>query len=206
MLRNRLFWVGISAVLVSCGGSKGASPEMAAGETSGADESPTVSEESAAPEERVSETSVEPEAAASESAEVEAAPEAETEEDDAAAAHTVPTEAAPPPQGGPPPSDDLQSYVGAKTYTPEYRTVTENMDSIKQCYLDAMRGTPELQGTIKVRFTVNKAGKVIKITAPVNELNGQVEKCIFGAIKKMKFPKRSDKRTVEYPFKFIPAP
>ena len=205
MLRNRLFWVGVSAVLVSCGGSKGAPPDTA--ETAGADES-TMSSDQSVSEEGASEASAKPETAASEPAEADAetGAEADAEGEEGAAEHTVPTEAAPPPQGGPPPSDDLQSYVGAKTYTPEYRTVTENMDSIKQCYLDAMRGTPELQGTIKVRFTVNKKGKVIKITAPVNELNDQVEQCIFAAIKKMKFPKRADKRTVEYPFKFIPAP
>ena len=200
MLRNRLFWVGISAVLISCGGSKGAAPENAGDESVAGDETAPSPEESAASEE-----SAEPEAASAESEA--SAPEQVMDTEDAeteASDHTVPTEDASP-QSEALPSDDLQAYVGAKTYTPEYRTVTENMDSIKQCYLDAMRATPDLQGTIKVRFTVNKAGKVIKASAPVNELNDQVANCIFSTLKKIKFPKRTDKRTVEYPFKFIPA-
>ena len=105
-----------------------------------------------------------------------------------------------------PPSDDLQSYVGTGAYTPEYRTVTDNMDAVKQCYLDGLRVDPDISGTIKMRFTVNKAGKAIKIKAVLNELNDQVEQCIVGTLKKIKFPKRKTNRMVEYPFKFIPAP
>ena len=59
---------------------------------------------------------------------------------------------------------------------------------------------------MRVRFTVNKAGKVPKAKVTKNELNEEVEKCILKELKKLKFPKRKSKRTVEYPFKFIPAP
>ena len=105
------------------------------------------------------------------------------------------------------PSSDLQSYVGATTgYTPEYRTVMDNMDTFKQCYLDAMRANPDISGMLTVRFTVLKTGKVQTAKAVVNELNDEVASCILKALKKIKFPKRADKRTVEYPFKFIPSP
>jgi hypothetical protein len=107
----------------------------------------------------------------------------------------------------PPPSSDLQTYVNATTgYTPEYRTVMDNMDTFKQCYLDAIRANPDLSGMLKVRFTVLKSGKVKKAKATQNELNEQVAKCVINALKKIKFPRRANKRTVEYPFKFVPSP
>ena len=107
----------------------------------------------------------------------------------------------------PPPPSDLQAYVGASTgYTPEFRTVKDNMDKFKQCYLDAMRVNPDISGTIKVRFTVLKSGKVKKAKATLNELNDEVAKCVIAEMKSLKFPKRGNKRTVEYPFQFIPSP
>jgi hypothetical protein len=106
----------------------------------------------------------------------------------------------------PPPSDDLQAYVGATTgYTPEYRTVMDNMGLFKQCYLDALRSTPDISGKLKIRFTVPKNGKVKKAKAVVNELNDEVADCVLRELKKMKFPKRAKNRTVEYPFEFTPA-
>ena len=106
----------------------------------------------------------------------------------------------------PPPSADLNAYVGSGATTPEYQTVTANMDLIKRCYLDALDRNPDLQGLIKVQFTVNKQGKITKAKAIENELTPEVGKCVVKTMKKLKFPKRADSRTMEYPFKFFPAP
>ncbi len=184
-------------LVASCGGSKAAGP--ASPEADDAD-TPAAQDEAVSPE---ADADGEPaasnatEEASEASADAEPAEEAPVEEAEAEA--QTPSED----EG---PSDDLQSYVGGGAYTPEYRTVTDNMDSIKQCYLDAIRVDPDISGMLKVRFTVNKAGKVTKAKAVVNELNDQVQKCVLGTIKKIKFPKRKDNRTVEYPFKFTPAP
>ena len=199
MIRKNLFILNAAVCIAACGGSKGAEPANAADESvemqsaDAAETSAPASTEDAASE---GATPAEGDKATGDENSSESVDEESSSEDEAAA---QPSEQAP--------SDDLQSYVGTSgAYTPEYRTVTDNMDTIKQCYLDAIRITPDVQGMLKVRFTVNKAGKVTKAKATVNELNDQIAQCVIGALKKLKFPKRADIRTVEYPFKFIPAP
>jgi hypothetical protein len=180
----------LTLFLASCGGGKGKSPENAG------DAEPATTTDAA--------TTPAAETSAGASADSEAAGSAANPATDSANT----SEAQPTAESGtPPPSDDLQSYVGTGgAYTPEYRTVTENMETIKQCYLDALRASPDIQGVLKMKFTVTKAGKVSKATAIQNDLNDQVEKCVIATLKKLKFPKRTDNRTVEYPFKFIPGP
>jgi hypothetical protein len=187
----------LTGILVSCGGAKSTSSK------NGGNAEPQEAASPSSPTNAASNTASEPAAASPEmsAAEPTASPESNGAESDPAA---VPAAEDP---GAPAPSDDLQSYVGGGgAYTPEYRTVTENMNTIKQCYLDALRGSPDIQGVLKIKFTVNKAGKVTKASALQNDLNDQVEKCVIASLKKLKFPKRTDNRTVEYPFKFMPAP
>lgn len=192
VLATALFWV-------CCGGSN-AAPATAETADEPADMEPGDTafgseEEPAAPTEESGDGAEEAAPADGES-ESEAADDAEEE----AAAEPAADPNAPPPSG------DLQSYVGTGGTTPEYRTVTENMDLIKRCYLDALRQNEDLQGNMILQFTVNKKGKVIKAKAIDNELTPQVAKCVVKTVKKIKFPARVDKRTVEYPFKFFPSP
>lgn len=195
MTRKGLIVLSAALLVSSCGGNKGAEPATAGDDS-------TVSEPGGGAGENLAATSDESESVATDQ------PEGAVADESAAAETEVSTEAPVSPAAEETsPSDDLQSYVGTSgAYTPEYRTVTDNMDIIKQCYIDAIRVDPDIQGTLKVRFTVNKAGKVSKAKAVTNELNEQVATCVIGTLKKLKFPKRADNRTVEYPFKFIPGP
>lgn len=198
MIRNEMVFLSALLLVTACGGAKGAQPANSGDEAS-------VSEPMGETESAVTETADDGMATPSDPESAEAS-EAEAAADSTENADEQAVETAPSAEEAPP-SDDLQSYVGTGgAYTPEYRTVTDNMDTIKQCYLDAIRVDPDIQGTLKVRFTVNKAGKAIKAKAVSNELNDQVATCVIGTIQKLKFPKRADKRTVEYPFKFIPGP
>ena len=182
--------------LAACGG-KSPEPESAAGADPGAgeasDDDAALSDD--APAEEASPAEEAAPADEEEAADPEEAEGEETGEEEAAVA-----------EEGPAPSSDLQAYMGSAPATPEYKTVQANMEKFKFCYLDAMRANPDLQGEIRVRFTVNKQGKVPKVKAVKNELNADVETCIIKLFKKLKFPKRDSNRTVEYPFKFIPAP
>ncbi len=192
-----LSWlVLLCALALAASGSKSPEPESAAGAEPGAGDP---SDDGAAPE---GDTPAEESPPADE----ETAP----EEGESAAPDESGEEAAAEEEGtedeGPAPSADLQAYMGSAPSTPEYKTVQANMDKFKFCYLDAMRSNPDLQGEIRVRFTVNKKGKVPKVKAVKNELNADVETCIIKLFKKLQFPKRDSNRTVEYPFKFIPAP
>jgi TonB family protein len=197
---KQLIWPALLslAMLTACGGKSSPPPETAdnsaaadhSGAEGNADEAGPV-----AADEPLEEASPETEADAEDNDET-------AESTDEAA--PLPEEA--PAEDGPPPSANLEDYMGAAPSTPEYKTVQENMKMFKFCYLDAMRSNPDLQGTIRVRFTVEKAGKVKKAKAVQNELNKKVEKCVLKALKELQFPKRDSKRTVEYPFKFIPGP
>lgn len=187
-----------ASALAACGG-KSPEPESAAGADPGdgdvSDDGAALSDDAPADEASPAEEAApadEGEAAAPDDAEGEDG--AEEESGDEAM------------DEGPAPSSDLQAYMGSAPSTPEYKTVQANMEKFKFCYLDAMRANPDLQGEIRVRFTVNKQGKVPKVKAVKNELNADVETCIIKTFKKLKFPKRDSNRTVEYPFKFIPAP
>ncbi len=196
MVRNIIFFVLVGAMSVSCGGGSKASPENAGNEdvtseNGGASKNDVTDDEQEA-EVKEPEASTPNEAASNDSAN--AVDEAKSDSNQSNE------------ESEEPPSDDLQSYVGTGAYTPEFRTILDNMNTFKQCYLDAMREDPDIQGTIKVKFTVTKVGAVTKASAVVNELNSRVEQCVLGHLRKIKFPKRSDNRTVEYPFKFIPGP
>jgi outer membrane biosynthesis protein TonB len=185
--------LSVVALLLGCGGKSSNTPPPENGEASQPTPVELVEEETPA---ATSDTPAETSDTPAETETPEASEDAEAEQVEAESAPEEPA-----------PSSDLQAYVGASTgYTPEYRTVMDNMDKFKQCYLDAMRVNPDLSGTLKIKFTVLKNGKVKKAKATVNELNDDVAKCVEKEMKKIKFPKRSGKRTVEYPFKFIPSP
>lgn len=192
--------LGALILLLACGGNKGAVSQSAQDESSAVettDEKTSSEQNSPLTETKAAEETEDDSSGESEQTE---------EVEEIKETETVPEETPVAEQSAEPSSGDLQSYVGTKAYTPEYRTVRDNMNTIKQCYLDAMRADPDLQGTLKIRFTVTKAGKVKKASALENELNDRVAGCVISILKKLKFPKRVDNRTVEYPFKFIPGP
>jgi TonB family protein len=193
----RLFVIAAASWAISCGASSTGAPASAETADSPAEQEPgdtAFGDEEGAPEPESQGEEAAP--AAAEEAGEEAA-----EADD----EPLPEEPAADPNA-PPPSADLNAYVGTGGQTPEYKTVTANLDLIKRCYLDALRKNADLQGSMRVQFTVNKKGKIIKAKAIENELTPEVAKCVVNTMKKLKFPARADKRTVEYPFKFYPTP
>jgi cobalamin biosynthesis protein CobT len=208
MMQKRFIALSASILICACGGNKGAVSQNAQNESAANDFSAQTADEAQPEQENApsaNETLEGPEKP------VEETEEAKDDSENAAFEQTDETEA--PSKEAPaaaqneaPPSGDLQSYVGTKAYSPEYRTVRENMAAVKQCYLDAMRVDPDLQGTLTVRFTVTKKGTVKKATAVKNELNDWVADCVISILKNLKFPNRADNRTVEYPFSFVPGP
>ncbi len=194
-MRN-VYWVVITATLFgfSCGGAGNGTPATAetADDPAAADPLDTAFGAEEAPQPEAAEPPDEPGEAAGDTA----------EQEEEIAEEETPA----PDSNAPPPSGDLNAYVGTGATTPEYRTITANMDLIKRCYLDALSRDEDLQGVMRVQFTVNKKGQMIKAKAVENELTPEVAKCVVNTMKKLKFPKRADKRTTEYPFKFFPTP
>ena len=135
-MKSKYLVVIIAALFaMSCGGPGAGAPATAetADEPAAADPLDTAFGSEDAPEPEAAEEGEPEPAGESGEATEEASEEGET------------AEAQPQPDpGAPPPSADLQAYVGTGAASPEYQTVTANMDLIKRCYLDALSKNSDL--------------------------------------------------------------
>ena len=85
------------------------------------------------------------------------------------------------------------------------RVIKQRMGLIRRCYTRELRRNPELQGTVKVRFVIDRDGKVKYAAIRGSELgNAIVEDCLVEEMQKLRFPLPGGKGTVivTYPFVF----
>jgi hypothetical protein len=61
---------------------------------------------------------------------------------------------------------------------------------------------PDLKGMLKVKLTINGAGKVAGATADGEQAGTALGGCVIAAIKQATFPKSQRGITVNYPFVF----
>jgi hypothetical protein len=86
------------------------------------------------------------------------------------------------------------------------RYIRRQLPRIRHCYEKELLVHPDLAGTIEVHFQISPAG-----TVPIAEANGldntEVENCVAGVIRSIRFPKPRDAGYVQvhYPFTFQPA-
>ena len=87
------------------------------------------------------------------------------------------------------------------------KVVRAHFSQYRACYADALKTKPELQGTVKVRFTIGKDGKVgVAGNAGSDLPDVNVVKCVVHETYKLKFPKpEGGIVTVTYPIKFSPS-
>lgn len=81
----------------------------------------------------------------------------------------------------------------------------QRMGLIRRCYTRELRRDPELQGTVKVRFVIDRDGRVKYANVRASELgNAIVEGCVVDEIQKLRFPIPGGDGTVvvTYPFAF----
>ena len=78
----------------------------------------------------------------------------------------------------------------------------------KYCYEKQLLKNPELEGKVVIKFLIGADGKVQKAEiAETTIKNAELEKCMIGAAKRMKFPKPLGGGVVDvkYPFVFKAA-
>ena len=83
--------------------------------------------------------------------------------------------------------------------------IKKNVGEVKQCYEKGLSKTPELAGRVVINFIISASGDVSSAKVQKTTMgNAEVEKCVAGVIKKIKFPKpKSDGIViVNYPFVF----
>lgn len=78
--------------------------------------------------------------------------------------------------------------------------------SVRNCYESQLKRTPNLQGSIDVRFKITHWGRVGKTKVTDNKLgNRRVRRCVVRAIRKWRFPfTQKGGVTVELPLLFKP--
>jgi len=83
--------------------------------------------------------------------------------------------------------------------------IKQRMGLIRRCYTRELRRNPDLQGTVKVRFVIDRDGGVKYAAIRGSELgNAIVEDCVVDEMRKLRFPPPSGEGTVivTYPFAF----
>ncbi|MEC8425197.1 MAG: AgmX/PglI C-terminal domain-containing protein, partial [Myxococcota bacterium] len=81
----------------------------------------------------------------------------------------------------------------------------QRMGLIRRCYTRELRRDPHLEGTVKVRFVIDRDGRVKYANVRASELgNVIVEGCVVEEIQKLRFPVPGGDGTVvvTYPFAF----
>ena len=88
------------------------------------------------------------------------------------------------------------------------RVIRRHLSEVKYCYLSVGLPTnPKLEGMVKVAFSINKTGRVGRVSIAQTTLNhGRTERCIRTAVRRWRFPKPTGAVPyVTYPFLFKPG-
>jgi hypothetical protein len=87
------------------------------------------------------------------------------------------------------------------------RVVRQNFGRFKACYENGLRGNPNLQGRVAVRFVIGRDGAVSSVANGGSDLpDGGVVSCVSQAFYGLSFPQpESGVVTVTYPIIFSPA-
>ncbi|MBU1409974.1 TonB family protein [Myxococcota bacterium] len=74
------------------------------------------------------------------------------------------------------------------------------------CYLRALQKDPKVAGTVKLKFDIQKGGRVTSCTVVQNLSDPDVGNCLCGRVKTWRFPEPTEGSvTVTYPWIFEPA-
>jgi hypothetical protein len=87
------------------------------------------------------------------------------------------------------------------------RIVRQNFEELRKCYEQGLARDANLQGTVRVRFVIDREGHVPKVSDDGSDLPDQaVRDCIFSAFQLFVFPKPQDGIvTVVYPIVLVPG-
>ncbi len=87
------------------------------------------------------------------------------------------------------------------------RIVRQSFPAFRSCYEAALGPCPNLQGVVKVRFTIQpKTGRVSSATADSDIAREDVPKCVAAKFKELQFPTfDGPPLKVTYPISFSPG-
>ena len=87
------------------------------------------------------------------------------------------------------------------------RVVRQNFGRFKACYEGGLRGNPNLQGRVAVRFVINHEGSVSNVANGGSDLpDAGVVSCVTRSFYGLSFPQPENGIvTVTYPIVFSPA-
>jgi hypothetical protein len=85
------------------------------------------------------------------------------------------------------------------------RIVRMSAGRAQACYESALRGNPNLQGRVSVRFMIARNGTVSHATASGDLPDAGVKACVANAFTALTFPKPDGTVTVSYGYMFTPA-
>jgi hypothetical protein len=86
--------------------------------------------------------------------------------------------------------------------------IKRHMNQIRYCYQRSLVRSPQLAGSVKIRFVIERDGRVSSAATRETTMNApEVETCIEGRFTKMLFPAPKNEGTVivSYPFVFSPG-
>lgn len=103
------------------------------------------------------------------------------------------------------PADEEYVVSGGLTSAQVERSVTENIDSVRTCYENALRKKTGLKGKMLLSFLIGKSGRVEGARiAESSFAEPHLEKCIVTQVRSWRFPKPTSEGqvSVSYPFVF----
>jgi hypothetical protein len=80
------------------------------------------------------------------------------------------------------------------------RVIRHHTEPIRSCYEKQHKATPEIRGVVRVRFTIDPAGKVPE--AKARGIHPNVEDCLETTFRQFLFPAPPSNVQVTYPFAF----
>lgn len=113
---------------------------------------------------------------------------------------------------GPGTAKPPQVKVGATTVAgrlpPEViqRIVRQNFGRFRLCYDAGLRKNPNLQGTVSIKFTINREGAAVDATGEGDMPDADVVRCVSRAFEGLQFPSpEGGIVNVTYPIRFTPG-
>lgn len=83
------------------------------------------------------------------------------------------------------------------------KVIRANISQVRTCYERELKARPALAGTTNVSFTIAPDGAVTSATG--GGFDPEVDACVAGAVKALKFPAGQAETNVNYPFTFKSA-
>jgi tetratricopeptide (TPR) repeat protein len=86
------------------------------------------------------------------------------------------------------------------------RIVRQQFGRFRLCYENGLRSNPNLQGSVNVRFTIDRSGGVVDVGNGGSDLEGVTTSCVVNAFRGMAFPApEAGLVKVVYPIRFAPG-